>query len=306
MTVQNPSLERAVRLLDRLAQPQAHATTLAQLTRELALPKSSVHGLLHSLVALDLARKEPDGRFALGPRALHWASAYGQQYSLVQQFKACLERQPLLHAETIMLAVLNQTPATSPVKVNARGKITTPAHEPAAQTVQVMYLACRAGTRPLAVTFREGGQFPAYCTSSGKAILATYPDEQIKQLLGAGPFKKLTDKTLGSPKAVMQNIETIRTQGFAVDDEETAIGMHCFGAPVFNAEHNHACAAVAVSLIKASTSDKQRKQIISAICGLAHDLTKHLGGTALVPGALLINPPHTKDAMNGPRKTTRN
>jgi IclR family acetate operon transcriptional repressor len=109
--------------------------------------------------------------------------------------------------------------------------------------------------------------------------LATCSDEQIKQLLGAGPFKKLTDKTLSSPKAVLQQIETIRAQGFAVDDEETAIGMHCFGAPVFSAERKEASAAVAVSLIKASTSDKHRKQIISAICGLAHDLTKHLGGS---------------------------
>ncbi len=255
--IQNPAVQRSVQILDWLAnranQNNAHApsNTMATITRELGLPKSSVHNLLQSLVSLDLVLKQADGSFCIGPKVLHWASAYQSQNDLIASFQSIADQYPQLRQETIMLAVLNGS--------------------------QVLYLACRAGLRPLGVTFKVGGHFPAYCTSTGKAILATHSNEQALSLVGKGPYAALTSKTITSGKDLVCELDSVRKNGFALDDEETAIGMHCFGAPVFQANQGHACAAVAVSLIKASTSPEQRKQTIGAIGQLASDLSKRLG-----------------------------
>ena len=245
-----PAVERAVRLLDALAGAR-EPRPLADLARELALPKSSVHGLLATLSALGLARRDADGRFALGARPLLWADAYAAQSDVLRAFDAHVGELAALRSETVMLAVLDGADVT--------------------------YLACRQGTRPLAVNFRVGGRFPAACTSSGKAILATLPPERIRALYEDRPPQRLTRHSLDSADALARQLARFRRQGYAVDDEETAEGMHCLGAPVFAGRGPEAVAAVAVSAIKAAVTPARRAELIEAIRELARRMSERLG-----------------------------
>lgn len=245
-----PAVERAVRLLDHLAglrRPQP----LAELSKALGMPKSSLHALLHTLVALGLATRSERGDYALGAKPVQWAGAFGQQSGVVDAFDAVAEQLPTLREEAIMLAVLDGA--------------------------EVLYLACRPGTRALAVNFRVGGRFPASCTSSGKALLATLPPARVRELLGSRPLPRLTRHSIGSVASLLRQLEQFRAQGYAIDDEETAEGMHCFGAPVFAAGRSEAVAAVAVSLIKASTSARRRDEVVAAIRELAARVSQRLG-----------------------------
>jgi IclR family transcriptional regulator, blcABC operon repressor len=253
-TIQNPAVERTVRILDWLATDQNSSdTSLAHIARSLALPKSSVHGLLNTLTTLDLVRRSPEGQFGLGPRLLQWANAYSQQNDLVRQFLDSAERQPALGKETIMLALLDGS--------------------------EVLYLGCRTGSSALAVNFKVGGRFPAHCTSSGKAMLASFDDATVKKLMGSGPYKRLTERTPTTIKMLLRDLAVVRKEGYAIDNEETALGMHCFGAAVFSAQRTTAVAAVAVSLIKASTTPARQRTIVKAITELAADLSKSLGAS---------------------------
>jgi DNA-binding IclR family transcriptional regulator len=248
-----PAVERAARLLDALAasrQPQS----LAELARTLALPRSSVHGLLATLVALGLARRNGDAEFALGPKALQWADAYGTQSDVLRAFDAHVDRIAALGTETVMLAALDGT--------------------------DVVYLACRQGSRPLAVNFRVGGRFPAASTSSGKAMLATLLDDVVRARLGASPLRRLTRHGVGSLPALLRQLADARRQGYAIDDEETAEGMQCFGAAVLDARGSDARAAVAVSVIKAGLSPRRRSELVDAIRRLAHAVSVELGAPA--------------------------
>ncbi len=244
-----PAVERAVRLVDHLAGLRA-PQPLAGLSKALGLPKSSLHGLLNTLVALGLATRNERGEYALGPRPVQWAGAFGQQSGVVAAFDAAAGL-PALREEAIMLAVLDGA--------------------------EVLYLACRPGTRALAVNFRVGGRFPASCTSSGKAMLATLPPERVRALLGGAALPRLTRHSVGSVAALLRQLAEFRVRGYAVDDEETAEGMHCFGAPVFAAGRGQAVAAVAVSLIKASTGARRRDEVVTAIRELAARVSQRLG-----------------------------
>ena len=245
-----PAVERAARLLDLMAasrQPQP----LAALARDAGLPKSSAHGLLSTLVALGLAERTAQGDFALGPKVLRWAGAYAHRTDLASAFDSIAGSIAALSEETVMLAVLDGA--------------------------DVVYLACRPGTRPVAVNFRVGGRFPATVTSSGKAMLSTWPEERVRALVGEAGLRAMTPHSIGSAAALLRQLREARARGWAVDDEETATGMNCFGAPVFAAQRVEAVAAVAVSLIKASTTERRRDETVAAIRELAGRLSRHLG-----------------------------
>ncbi|HMN83508.1 MAG TPA: IclR family transcriptional regulator [Burkholderiaceae bacterium] len=261
-----PAVQRASRLLDHLAQAR-EPVTLAALVRELSLPKSSMHGLLATLVELDLVRRLPAGEFALGPRVLQWANGYTSQTDIVGAFNEHAGRIDALRAETVMLAVLDEA--------------------------DVVYLACRPGSRPLAVNFRVGGRFPATCTSSGKAMLSTQPDQAVRSRLAASGLRRLTRHSIGSMATLLRQLGEAREHGYAVDDEETAEGMYCFGAPVFSAGQHEATAAVAVSLIKATVTPRRRNETVAAITELAALLSERLGGSGQRP-------------VHGRRATARN
>jgi len=245
-----PAVERTSRLLDALA--DAHEPmSLAELARRLSLPRSSLHGLLATLVELDLARRNDEAEFSLGPRALRWADAFTAQSDLMRAFESHAGRGAALGTETIMLATLEGRDVT--------------------------YLACHQGSRPLAVNFRVGGRFPAICTSSGKAMLASLDDHAVTQALGDGPLPRLTRHGISSLAALRRQLADIRQNGHAIDDEETAEGMQCFGAPVFGARGSTAVAAVAVSVIKAGLTAKRRAELVHGIRQLATDISTELG-----------------------------
>lgn len=244
-----PAVARAVRLLDHIA--QAHRPqTLADLSRALELPKSTLHGLLNTLAALDLLRADGHS-FTLGPHVLHWAGNYALNSELIAVFHQQAEAVPAIGVETLMLAILDGT--------------------------EVVYIACRPGNRPIAVNFRVGGRFPASCTATGKTLLSTLPPERVRPLLANGGMPRMTAKSPSSLDALMQQLDQVRKAGYAIDDEETAQGMHCFGAPVFIAGHEEAVAGVATSVIKAAVGTHRIREIIDGIRLLAQRMSEQLG-----------------------------
>ena len=250
-----PAVERAARILDALASAR-QPRTLAELARELDLPRSSLHGLLATLVALDLARRV-DAHFTIGPRSLRWADAYGARADVLRAFEAQAAQFHSLAAETLMLATL--------------------------EGADVVYLACRPGTRALAVNYRVGGRFPAAFTSSGKAMLASLSDEAVKERLGPRLAARMTRHSVGSLSTLLRQLHTVRQAGHSIDDEETAEGMQCFGAAVFDARGPHAASAVAVSVIKAGLTPRRRAELIAAVRDLAGCISTELGA----PGAVV-------------------
>jgi DNA-binding IclR family transcriptional regulator len=101
---------RALALLDRLA-AQREPMSLAQLTSELALPKSSVHGLCNTLMSFGYLRRQPDGAFLIGPRVMSLAEAFVSGTDVAQEFSALWADAGAAPEETVVLSVLNGTDA---------------------------------------------------------------------------------------------------------------------------------------------------------------------------------------------------
>ncbi len=52
-------------------------------------------------------------------------------------------------------------------------------------------------------------------------------------LIEATPFIKRTGRTITDPAAFARHLQTVREQGWALDDEEDVVGIRCVAAPVF-------------------------------------------------------------------------
>lgn len=121
-----------------------------------------------------------------------------------------------------------------------------------------------------------GDKAPAYCTGLGKAILAFLPDHELAHYLENIELKRLAPNTITDKDRFMSELSKIRKDGYAIDDEEMAMGLRCIAAPIF--DHN-AYPAYALSI--SGPSMRQTHRILEAmetdIMQVASELSNILG-----------------------------
>ena len=249
-----PSVLKGAHLLDVVAASR-NPFSLAELSQTLGLPKSSVLSLCTSLTQAGLLTRFEDGTYHLGTHLVDLAHAYLSRTDLTQEFGRAWDSLRTLPGESAVLAVLDGA--------------------------DVVYVACRNGSQPFALTYRIGMRLPAHCTASGKALLSTMSDERVRQLYHGRKLERLTRHSRNSVKALLSDLEAVRGQGYAVDDEETREGMCCYGAPVFDATGRQAVAAVALSMMKSAGSTRMADLAVKTIHELAELMSHRLG---MIPG----------------------
>ena len=245
-----PAVSRALTLLDRLAQ-QREPMSLALLTSELALPKSSVHGLCNTLVSFGYLRRQPDGTFLIGPRVMSLAEAFVAGTDVAQEFNALWADAGAAPEETVVLSVLSGTDA--------------------------LYVAVRNSARPLGLAFNVGMRLPAYLSGSGMATLAQRPPDEVRKLFSAGLHTHFTRKGPREVEGLMKELAATRKRGYSIDDEAVREGVYSFGAPVFDAT-GQAVAGVAVVINKALLGADRGERHRDAALTVARLLSGRLGG----------------------------
>ena len=89
----------------------------------------------------------------------------------------------------------------------------------------------------LSVYTSVGVRSPLYATSAGKAILSTYQTDEILDKWELMNIRPYTENTITSPEILLREISKIRTRGYAVDMEESEIGLFCVGTVIRNYNH---------------------------------------------------------------------
>lgn len=81
---------------------------------------------------------------------------------------------------------------------------------------------------------RVGQRLPAHCTALGKVLLANLAPGRLHELLRAHRLGAMTANTITDPSKLASHLEQVRTQQFAMDDEESAYRQRCIAAPVMD------------------------------------------------------------------------
>lgn len=216
-----PALRRAVTILDLVA-AQGGALAAADITRQLALPKSTAHGQLNVLTELGLLVRSADGAFRLGPHLMRWAEGFLSQMDIVALFREYFASDSELDGYTITLTVLDRD--------------------------EVVYISCRNSDKPLGHTFRIGMRLPAPFTATGKMLLSELPDHELTALFASGFPPPMTAAGVNNLEALRQELTAIRARHFSIDNGQIHAAMTCVGAAIYD-HSGRAIAGIATSFL---------------------------------------------------------
>ena len=144
------------------------------------------------------------------------------------------------------------------------------------QIVTISQVESREIVRAISPT---GGRVPAFCSGMGKAILATWSDNQIERFAERAGFHPMTPRSHRNLETLMTEIRHIREVGYAVDDEEHAAGLRCVAAVVLSRSEDAIC-AISVSALSSRLSPDRISEVGLRIGEMAQSLTESLRGSS--------------------------
>jgi DNA-binding IclR family transcriptional regulator len=245
-----PAVTRAGAILDLLAENAGEAAGPSELARRLGLPKSSIANICNALADVGLVRRIGTG-FALGRKLAELGGAYLASVDQVQEFYDACRLLPTGSEETIQLAILDG--------------------------LEMTYLARHDGRQPVRLTSQIGRRLPATVTATGKAALASLDlDDLDRRLDGLTELPVLTTNSIGSVAALRADLATVRSRGYAKDDEETVEGVVCFGVMIPGRRPGEGPYAASITLLKARATDERVPLLIDDLHLLADKLSDPL------------------------------
>lgn len=250
MNTEVKSAARVLELLELLARCPA-PIALKDVVATLAIPKSSAHGLLRTLVARGYAERDGAERYALHEsfrRSPGWIG--GSEAQLLALAQPIMDELRDELGETVFLGVRG---ARGDVK--ALGK--------AASRAPIRYDAELVGLRP------------AYCTGMGRVLLAYWDPVSTEAYLTRTKLRPFTPHTVTDPRELRGLLARVRSDGYAVLDQEYVLGGTATAAPVLDRD-----GAVAAALNVGTVSSRYpqaKRRIIAAVIRAAGRISQRLG-----------------------------
>lgn len=124
---------------------------------------------------------------------------------------------------------------------------------------------------------RIGKDAPMHSTGSGKILLAAMSPNRVRQILDQVGLAKLTPYTITNREAFLQELEQVREQGYALDNEECEIGHRCVSVPLYDYTGTVAAAISAFDSSEQLTDDVITGRILPALLELAKMISFRMG-----------------------------
>jgi DNA-binding IclR family transcriptional regulator len=140
----------------------------------------------------------------------------------------------------------------------------------------VMYVVRYPGRQAVTVDVVLGMRRPAFCTASGRAILSTMRDEDVMAILDRSDLVAYTEHTKTTPEAIIAEVRKVRTQGFALTEQETSIGDISIAAAVRKADGG-STAAINLSV---SSADWKGTDVALKLGPIIVDAARAISGTS--------------------------
>jgi IclR family KDG regulon transcriptional repressor len=249
------SVAKALAMIEELAS-SPRALSAIQLSRQLKVPRSTIYRLLQTLARHGFIVRE-DGM-----------ACYRLSFKLLDLGHRVLERTDLLEAARPILRDLS-----------ARFRETV--HLAVEEDGRMVYLDKVEGSAPFCTHSRPGRRVPMHCTALGKAVLAYLPAERVRAILGRHGLQGHTARTIVSYAGMVEELESVRRRGYALDDVEFEEGVRCVGAPVLD-HRGVPMAAISVSAPVSRMSKAQARRTGKILCAAVAGVSGAMGWQ--VPG----------------------
>jgi DNA-binding IclR family transcriptional regulator len=177
-----------------------NSITVAEASQLLGVARSTAHRLLAMLQHRGLVLRDRESKtYVQGPALLELGLAAVRHIDLATRV------QPLLQS------LVQQTGET--------------AHAAIRRDTNVIFVACVESPHAVRAGVRTGTVLPAHCTASGKALLAQLPDAVVASLY-RGRLPRLTPRSIGSTRGLLEELAQVRQAGFALNRGESELELN--------------------------------------------------------------------------------
>lgn len=194
--------------------------SMTQISEKTAMNKSTVHRLLATLEAKRFVeRDQTTGLYHPGNRLLQMAFLTLERNDLRSVAAPFLKSLNELHKETITLSIIDES--------------------------DLVYIDVLESPQSVKIAAQPGKRMPAFCTASGKAIMAYSSEEVLAKIFNQG-FPEYTKFTVRDPQIMQHILELVRERGFAYSEEEFEDGINAVASPILDSKMQP-LAAIAVA-----------------------------------------------------------
>ncbi|GHT02043.1 IclR family transcriptional regulator [Synergistales bacterium] len=226
------AVNRVADILEYVAVHKEGAT-FSDVTRDLAIPKSSLHPLIHTLCKRQFVHfKENEQRYFLGNRIFYLAIEYGGNASSLNMINDVLLDLAQSVGETCYFGVLSGN--------------------------EILYLLKQVANS-IQVTARPGYRLKAYASAIGKALLSQFDKDELLLLYPDG-LEPITKNTIVDVDKLYQQLSEARDDGFFYEKEESSAHVQCIATPIFYQKKIMAALSIAFPVFN-DTQNPQKLQI---------------------------------------------
>jgi DNA-binding IclR family transcriptional regulator len=242
-------ISKVLRILEAL-QGSSAGLGLKAICDLTGIHKSTAHRFLKHLEREGYLVRTEAGAYLIGPRLSQMSTRGSQGATLQAVARPILWELWKSTQETVNLAVLDQG--------------------------TVLYVDVIESPHEFRLSSRVGTRRSLHVTALGKALAAFLPVDLRASILSTIKFQPATPKTIMNLVHFRQELEKIRRQGYAVDDEEAVQGARCVSAPILNADREP-IAAVSVSGPVTRVSPNQVAALAGAVSSAARAISVAMG-----------------------------
>jgi len=231
-----------IRSFDR----QQPTMTLAEVARACELNRATARRLLMTLEQLGYVRRRGD-RFQLTARVMDLGYAYLSSFGIPELALPYLEDLSEELHEASSVGVLDDA--------------------------DVVYVARIPANRVMTVSIGLGTRFPAYRTSLGHVLLSGLPDDQVRDLWDRSDRRDPTPHTIGTVAQLLERIAKVRSNGFALVDQELEVGVRSIAAPILGPNGTIVAAMNVSTHVSRTPKSELQARFVPALLSTAEKLT---------------------------------
>ena len=242
------TVTRALAILEILSKVKdANLEALAQQTK---LPKTTTLRLLTTLVDNKYVVKDNNDRYYLSMKMFAVGSKALTHIDLIDISRPIAQALREKTGETVHMGILDEN--------------------------KVLYVLKNESNYTIRMYSRIGRRCPLHCTAIGKCLLTDKGEDFLEEYIQSGAFVSYTPKTISTKEALVQELEKVKSQGYAIDNEEHEPQIVCVAAPIRDHEGN-VVAAISVSTPTFRLDETKLNNNCSLVVEYANKISDILG-----------------------------
>lgn len=242
------SLEKGIRILELLA--QHGELSVSEAAKLMDTNRAGSHRFISTLKDLGYVEQNANNKYQPTLKIMKLATKVANRFEIRRIAKPYMHRLSMMFKETINLGFFKNN-----------------------EIIHIDKIDC---LEVLRMDSALGDKAPAYCTGLGKAILAFLPEHELAHYIENTDFRKLAPNTITDKDEFRAELERVRQNGYAIDDEEMSIGLSCIAVPIF--DHNtYPAYALSISGPSMRLTHRTLEDIKTTILTASSELSRMMG-----------------------------